>query len=150
MYFVNPNNAEWRIVNHSRSTVSDVSYWFALVNIDKGDFTAGKFPYSPLQIPVRKIDFINPGDTAGAIILDSSIGASVGLGDRLFGTATFDCPGCKERSYWLFIKHGHGGWFAEMPGQSVRGLSLPIGRIAANTDQELERLVPSSSRRPIR
>jgi hypothetical protein len=149
MYFVHPKNVEWRLSNHSISSAHDVSYWFALINIDRPDSLQGTFPYQALQIPVRKVDFINAGDTAGAIILDSAVADRVRPGDRLFGTATFDCPGCKERSYWLYIKRGEGGWFSEIRDQSVRGLHLPIGKIIANADEELERLVPSSSRKSI-
>ena len=68
-------------------------------------------------------------------------------GDRIFGVVQLECPKCKDRGYWLYLKYGYSGWFSEMVGHSTKGLTMPIP--IENTDEQLENLVPSRLRKPI-
>ena len=148
MYFVNPANAEWRIKNHgSAGFVPNVEYWFALVDIDQHLLANNPPGYpGPFRMSIQKIDFINANDTAGGAILPLDLQPGIKRGDRVFGTATFGCPGCKEKAYWLYFKQGIDGWFSEMRGHTTRGLNFPSGAIVTNPDKELEKLVPSRTR----
>jgi hypothetical protein len=130
---------EWRIENLSNQVVQPVLYHYALWNLDNPQLNAAG---PAIQIPVRRIDFINPERPVGGIMnLSSESG-------RLFGVASINCPGCKERGYWIYIDHT-GGWFAEMIGYDTRGLVFPYSAVA-NDDKEMEKLVPSAIRQIIR
>jgi hypothetical protein len=144
MYFVTPQNVEWRVRNNSSRAVQNVLYWFFLVDIDQ-PFLGGNPPI-PLRIPVQKIDFINANDFSGALVLPSDLQRAVRIGDRIFGTAQVACPGCKDKAYWLYFKVGDNGWFSKMHGHTSRGLLFPMGAIVADPDKEIETLVPSASR----
>lgn len=144
MYFVNPQNVEWRVRNNSSGVVQNALYWFVLMDIDQPSL--GGNPPIPLRIPSQKIDFINANDFSGALVLPSDLQRAVKLGDRIFGTAQVACPGCKDKAYWLYFKVGDGGWFSKMHSHTSRGLLFPMGAILADPDKAIETLVPSASR----
>jgi hypothetical protein len=153
MFFVNPRYPEWRIENKSAVVVEHALYWFALIDLDQPDLNstpnlAGTVtPYAPLRIPVQQADFINPGDVAGALVFPVDLIQKIKVGDRIFGAAQLECPGCKDRGYWLYMKYGYDGWFSEMRGHTARGVEIkpPV----QNTDEELEKIVPSAMRMQI-
>jgi hypothetical protein len=143
--FRRPTKVEWQITNDSDKIVArDVLYYFGLWSLDNP--SAGTRPTDPLLMPVRRIDFINPKDSAGGLVFD--LGLNIRPDERFFGIATINCPGCEEQAFWLYINNGHGGWFAKMEGTS-RGKEVPMGAIVVNTDASLERLVPTNQRIPI-
>ena len=130
---------EWRIKNLSSEVVQPLLYHYALFDLDNPQLNAGG---PAIQMPVKRIDFINPESQVGEVINLSLEGR------RLFGVASINCPGCKERGYWIYIDHT-GGWFAEMTGYDTRGLAIPYSAVA-NDDKEMEKLVPSAIRQMIR
>lgn len=152
--FSGPKNAAWEISNDSSSAIArDVRFWFILIDLDQPNPDGLGPPYfgpvQALRIPPEKIDFINPGHSAGGGVLSLDLLRKVNIGDRLFGTADIACPGCEDQSYWVYIEQGKGGWYAKMHGRTSRGLTLPIGAILMDANTELEKLVPLPTRIPI-
>lgn len=60
MYFVNPQNVEWRVRNNSSHVVESVLYWLVLIDIDQP--LLGGSPPIPLRIRGQRVDFINAND----------------------------------------------------------------------------------------
>jgi len=79
MSFFNPKYPEWRIINQSSNVLEHVKYWFELVDLDQPYLNSAPnldgtvTPYAPLRIPVQEISYINPGDTAGALVLPEDL-----------------------------------------------------------------------------
>ena len=130
---------ELRIKNQSNEVVQPALYYYGLWDLDNPQLNSGG---PAIQIPVRRIDFINPETEVGEMMNLSPEGR------RLLGVASINCPGCKERGYWIYIDHT-GGWFAEMLGYDTRGLVIPYAAVG-NDDKELDKLVPPEIRRVIR
>lgn len=147
MSFVNQQNAEWRITNHSSEVVMGALFYFVVFNLDQ-PIVGGEL-MQPLQIPSAKLDFVNPGSSSGGLILPPNLSRRMKTGERIFGTAELACPGCKNKGYWIYFEQGRGGWFSEMREHTSLGLKLRMGEIAANPEAELEKLVPRATRTQI-
>jgi hypothetical protein len=98
--------------------------------------------------------WIKPGHGLGPMpyIRLPSIAAVVKPGDRLFGFIVGTCPECERtRAYWIYVKNGEGGWFAELPkGQypDVTKIFKDIEIIKKNPEWYLSP-VPKATRVPI-
>ena len=107
-----------------------------------------------LPLQVRMGDYIRPGEYWGPnTVMDiAGVKRMVKVGDRVFGYATVRCPDCiKTRIYIVYLKHGVSGWYSEVSGlpEDAGNMSF-FKRVAAATEDELNRLVPQSKRVPIR
>jgi len=70
----------------------------------------------------------------GPIFLRRNFVENQRYGDKIIGTAIIDCPGCvRSHGYWLYLKVGEGGWFAETADGSEPKL---IGEKGKNTEQK--------------
>lgn len=129
--FVYMNNVAVKTVNLSSVVVYDQKYWFALINIDKFRMQNR----NPLSIPAHLGDYIRVGGKTGphammSIAVDKG---EVKAGDRIIGFAGVTCPKCKIRYYWLYIKHGEGGWYAEMEDDELINITnIQIGLPSAD------------------
>jgi hypothetical protein len=151
LYFVNPANVEWRI--RSTAVVQNVLYYFGLFNLDRPELNmrtldSGEVGYEPLRITVRKADFVNPDEPIGGLLLPLDMVSMIRPGERIFGFATVNCPGCKMLAYWLYFKQGEFGWFSAMQ-QSAHSLSIPVGGIVNRPEITIDGLVPQGARIPI-
>ena len=43
-------------------------------------------------------------------------------GDRLVGWGWAHCPTCEKRFYWVYVRQGEGGWYAEFG--DVTGINM--------------------------
>ena len=70
---------------------------------------------NPLQIPTGTFDWLK-GHTEGGptVLFTASISSLLKPGDKLYGSASINCPTCvRRRSYLVYIEWGKGGWMAE-------------------------------------
>lgn len=109
--FADPKEATVSIWNVSSTVVRDPKYDVVLFNVD--DPTSS---FDPLPIPVARGDYIRLGERWGPnqMIGQERVKARVKDGDRLIGWASVMCPECPRRFYWVYIKHGSDGWYAEL------------------------------------
>jgi hypothetical protein len=98
-----------------------------------------------LLIPTQMGDYIRPGEYWGPneFMGLPAVKSVVKRGDRVFGRVQVYCTRCaKMRGYWLFIKVGEGGWYAEQEQpRALAGLSGPQ-QVAANFDASVDILAP--------
>ena len=148
--FVYPTNeVAINLENNSGDTVArDPKYAPGVWDLDSPDLN------QPLQIPVQTGDYIRPKEMWGP---NQFLGVPASLqriktGDRLFGFVTATCSNCsRSRFYWLFVKYGTGGWYAEESRPiNLAGLAKDIPSIAKSSDVELAALVPEKNRIRIR
>jgi hypothetical protein len=149
--FVNPRNVEWRIANKSSSVVQNALYYFGIFNLDRPELNrrvlpSGETGVEPFRIPVQKADFVNPDQPIGGQILSVGMEPMINPGERIFGFAFTNCPGCKRVDYWFYFKEGEGGWYTKA---SQQGVIFPAG-IYQNATKTLDDLVPVELRRPIK
>jgi hypothetical protein len=146
--FTSPQEVAIVIDNVSHAGTADrPKYGVMLVDLDN---IAADF----LQIPTTMGEYIRPGSYWGPnqFMGISGVKSVVKPGDRIFGSVDISCPTCvKDRGYWLYIKAGEGGWYAEQEGGPF-GLSnlKVIQQIAKNLDSYVNALVPESRRIPIK
>ncbi len=109
--FSGPKMANVSVWNVSETVVRDPKYSVVLFNVDAKDD-----PRNPLPIPTELGDYIRPGERWGPnqMISRPQVVARIENGDELCGWAHATCPECPRHSYWVFIRHGESGWFAEM------------------------------------
>jgi hypothetical protein len=146
--FVHPQEVAIAIDNSAHAGVADKpKYGVALIDLDNlgADF---------LRIPTQMGDYIRPGDFWGPnqFMGIDAVKTVVKPGDRVFGSVSVSCPHCvKSRGYWLFIKVGDGGWYAEQEGEP-KGIAnrSAAETLAANPDAYMERLAPQKTRVPIK
>jgi hypothetical protein len=150
LQFVYPT-AEVAIYELNKSTdtvLRDPKYSPGIWNLDSPQLN------EPLQIPVQGGDYIRPKDALGPLQFIGTPAAlqRIKTGDRLFGFVIASCSNCiANRMYWLYIKYGYGGWYAEESrGVDPVGLSKSIPAISKNSDVELAALVPERNRIPIK
>jgi hypothetical protein len=150
IYFSNPENVEWKIKNSSATAIENIIYWFALVDLDQPYLSpspmAPSAPFNPLPITSQKIEFINPGETGGAVVIPTNLMGKIKVGDRIFGTASFSYPNGTEKDYWLFFTFRESGWYAPTTKKLIRQTGLPVGALVQDTDKTLESLVPKRGR----
>ena len=110
--FVHKKSIAVNVLNLSNIVVYDPKYWFILFNVDRPI----KERPNPLQIPTRKGDYIRIGENLGPNVIISIVvdKREVKEGDRIVGFAGVTCPKCPKHFYWVYIKHGEGGWYAKM------------------------------------
>jgi hypothetical protein len=133
------------LLNMSNSvTMRDSKYSPGIWNLDSPDLG------TPLPIPVFGGDYIRPGGSMGPQQFIRVPGAlqRIKEGNRLFGFIIFTCSNClKDHTYWIYIKYGTGGWYAEETrGIDLVALSKRIPDIAKDEDAALGDLVPIKKR----
>src|SRR5271169_4391850 len=82
----------------------------------------------PLPVPVQTFDWIKGHDKGGPQSLFSGplVSPLLEHGNRLFGSATVDCPACtRGRTYIVYIVWGEGGWFSEVENEKSGHLIIP-------------------------
>lgn len=117
-------------------------YWAVMVDLDN--------PTEFLKIPSSGGGFIRPGDIAGPYVFIGLVKTQFKTGDRLFGSVGVTCPTClKERTYWLFIKGGEGGWYEEQQGPT-RNITLTAAKqFSVKFDGLAASVAPPGKRIPI-
>jgi len=112
LVFYQPKSTTVTVSNLSQTVVRDPMYHVALFNLDSPPEERSK----PLPIPVNGGNYIRVGERWGpnSMISIPSVKRLVHDGNRLLGWAWVTCPDCPKRFYWVYIKHGDGGWFSEM------------------------------------
>ena len=134
-----------KVFNLSDVTARQVLYGVGIWDIDNLEKQV-----NPLPIPAKTIDFIKPHHFSGPINLFYPL---VNPGTRLFGSVSVDCADCvRGRTYWVYIEFGHGGWYAEIPGEVSGEIKVP--RLVSATavtelaDSEIKS-IPTEQRIPI-
>jgi hypothetical protein len=141
---VNPIEPMLVIVNPSIAVARDMKYAVELWNSARPDEN------DPLQIPTGSFDWLKGHSEGGPNkLFTASIASSLKPGDKLYGSATVNCPACvRGRSYFVCIEWGKGGWMAEtddpkgmivVPAQNTRE-----GRLAFF--QAIEQTIPTNKR----
>ncbi len=109
----------------------------------------------PLPIPVGSHDWVRPGRRGGpyGILSRPTSRGLINPGDRIFGYISLSCPECStDKVYWVFFKHGQGGWYAEKRQKFSGGITalvkmLPMVRSDPNAAL---RFIPQNDRVQIR
>jgi hypothetical protein len=149
MRLVYPQIPAVLLVNPSSKVVQQPKYMIVIWNLNKPGSEV-------LPIPTKVGDYIRPKEGLGPNQLVSlpQVAPLLTRGDHLFGFGMALCPDCAStRYYWIYIEHGVGGWYAELPkGQiiDVNELIRKIPTIAPVRDRFLNDLVPKATRVPIR
>lgn len=147
--FVYPKSPALVIMNDSDSIVSNIKWTVALWNIDRPDRN------DPLPIPVSTFDWLKDHRESGPIDIFNrpTITPLLKYGDRLFGSASLDCPLCaRGRTYIVYIVWGQGGWFSEVEGEKSGVLIIPKNFLKESREKYfkgVEAIIPESSRQPI-
>jgi len=144
---VNPQAMSIVVVNDSKAIIRDARYSFIVWNLeaDKAD----SFPIIDRTADwIRPTEFIYPE----SFLSPAQISSFVKNGDRLIGIADAGCPDClRTKSYWVYLIHGQGGWFAESPENkypNIRQVSKLIPQIRKNPESFF-RDIPQDARIPI-
>jgi len=147
--FVYPKSPALVLINESEAIARDITWAVALWNMDLPDRD------NPLPIPVTPSGWLKSHDKGGPLnLFDGPLVAPLlKPGDRLFGSASVDCPTCaRGRTYIVYIVWGENGWFSEVQnGQSGSLLTPPNFMKATRAEyfKLLEAAVPAQSRTPI-
>jgi pimeloyl-ACP methyl ester carboxylesterase len=149
MRFIYARSPALVLVNPSEKMAENIKWAVEVWNMD----LPGR--NDPLPIPVQTFDFIRPHNEGGAqSIFSASITAGlVKPGNRLFGSASVDCPDCVQgHTYIVYIVWGEGGWFSEVPDEKLGRLITPRDFSAvtrAEYFKSLEVMAKAVSRMPI-
>ena len=106
--FVYPKSPALMIANLSDSLARDIKWTVVLWNMDLPDRN------DPLPIPVSTFDWLKAREEGGPQDLFNGplVAPLLKPGNRLFGSASADCPACaRGRTYIVYIVWGQGGWF---------------------------------------
>ena len=120
--FVHANRPALIISNLSDSVARNIKWTVLLWNMDLPDRN------DPLPIPVSSYDFIRSHAEGGPQnLFDGPLLAPLlKPGDRLFGSASVDCPDCaRGRTYVVYIVFGKDGWFSEVLNEKSGGSYIP-------------------------
>ena len=106
-----------------------------------------------IPVPVAGGDYIRVNDSWGpnALISQNRVKAKIKVGDRLIGWAMATWPTCPKRFYWVYIKQGEGGWYAELDTDQFINLTA-IQKLLHQPDELIEaykNIVPAERRIPI-
>jgi hypothetical protein len=149
MRLVYPQSPSLVLINRSGGVARDIKWSVVLWNMD----LPGR--QSPLPIPVSPFDWLKPSDESGPLnLFDGPLVAELlKPGNRLFGSATVNCPQCdRGRTYIVFIVWGQGGWFSEVdtePGKLI--IPLEYSEAGRNSYfRSLESQARIQLRKPIR
>ena len=147
--FVYPKEPALVITNPCGAAAKNIKWTVALWNMDLPDRN------DPLPIPVSIFDWIKPHEEGGPQNLFSSplVAPLLKPGNRLFGSASVDCPECvRGRTYVVYIVLGSGGWFSEMETEKSGDILIPKNFLKESREEyfkSLEAAVPVASRLPI-
>jgi hypothetical protein len=97
----------------------------------------------PLPIPVQTFDWLKGHDEGGPQGLFNSPFVSPLLkdGNRLFGSASVDCPACtRGRTYIVYIVWGQGGWFSEVEKETSGHFLAPPNFLKDSREQYFKAL----------
>ena len=137
------------VINSSPKLVREPKYQFLVYDLGhKGD----PDQFLLLEIPVKILDFIRPGRASGPYSLKSvaSNGSQIQDGHHLFGYVEVQCPECvRVRYYWLFVKVGTDGWFAEIPEEKTKTILKELAAVVhggAGALSRVDTLVPVETR----
>ena len=132
LYFVNPQRPALRIRNTSPAVALSVTYNVIAFDLDSKNgsvVTQDGFNRRVFQIPITRIDHVNPSDIVGQ---DECL-RQVPMGTRLFGCAFVRCQGCRTRAYWFLLTVGQGGRSSAAEYENA----LPIFETAEKTERHL-------------
>ena len=144
---VYPETPSLVIVNASDVVARDMKYAVELFGSGLPDGN------SPLQIPTGTFDWLKGHSEGGPnTLFTASISSLLKPGDKLYGSATINCPTCvRGRSYLVYIEWGKGGWMAETNDPKgmliIPAKNTPEGRM--RYFQQIEQAVPANQRIPI-
>lgn len=150
LQFVYPKRPALLVINQSGVVAREIKWVVVLWNLDRlPDHD------DPLPIPVKTFDWLRPHTRGGPIGLWGfpGVAALAEPGSRLFGSASVICPDCKRgRTYWVFVKFGQNGWYAELQDETSGAIKIPRGVKTEQLKAALERFmltIPESDRVPI-
>jgi hypothetical protein len=134
------------MLNESKgATLRDPKFSPGMWDLDSSDL------HTPLRIVVFTGDYIRPSGSMGPLqfIGEPAALERIKRADRLFGFVVFTCSNCLEdRTYWVYVKYGFGGWYAEDNKDfNLSKLAAIIPEIAKRSeDDALSTLVPLKKR----
>jgi hypothetical protein len=142
---VNKTDPLIQLHNISKTTASNIKTLVLAFNLDSYAQTK-----QPLPIPANVFDFLIAGTSSlpEELFERPNIPALAKKGDKIFGSASVQCPLCKRAHTYVFsIVYGTGGWYGEVP-------KMTNGNIVAPKDMdhvieaasEFEKLVPTKDR----
>jgi hypothetical protein len=149
MHFINAKSPSLVLVNRSEAMARNIKWAVEVWNMDLPDRN------DPLPIPVQTFDFIRGHNEAGpqSIFQDSINAGLVKPGNRLFGSATVDCPDCiRGHSYIVYIAWGRSGWVSEVLNEKLGRILAPPNFSASERSKyfdNLEATARPESRMPI-
>ena len=147
--FIYPTEPALVITNGSGYVARDIKWTVALWNLDMPDRN------DPLPIPVSTYDWIKAHDEGGpqALFGNPSVVSLLKPGNRLFGSASVNCPDCtRGRTYIVYIVLGSGGWFTEVSDEASGKVLIPRNFLRETRERffkALEAQVPLNVRTPI-
>lgn len=147
--FVYPAAPALVIENPSDLVARDIKWMVVLWNMDLPDRN------DPLPLPVTLFDWIKPHEESGpqGLFNNALVAPLVGPGNRLFGSASVNCPDCSRgRTYIVHIVFGQGGWVSEVEDKKAGEILIPP-KFSRDRREEyfkaLEAAAPASLRIPI-
>ncbi len=141
--FVYPKSPALVIVNSSNSLARDIKWTVVLWNMDLPDRA------DPLPIPVSTFDWLKPHQEGGPQNLfgGGSVAPLLKSGDRLFGSASVNCPNCaRGRTYIVYIVYGNGGWVSDLPEENSGGLIIPPNVLKETREEYFKNLEARNAR----
>jgi hypothetical protein len=159
LVLIDPKSVNFILENPSGKVVNQPTYAFVLWNLDHPLIRDPSYPerQDPSPIPTTfSKSYILPGAGLGPSQLMSlpQVQPLVNEGDRLFGYAHVFCVDCKRTHlYWVYIQHGNGGWYYEVPSGQVidmRELARQMPAIRRERDRWIDELAPLENRQPIK
>ena len=120
--FIYPEEPALMIVNQSNLGARDIKWQVTLWNMDLPERN------DPLPIPTSTFDWLR-GHTEGGpqnLFGTPTVAPLLKSGNRLFGSATVDCPQCSRgRTYIVYIVLGKGGWLSEVKNETRGRILIP-------------------------
>ena len=130
------------VTNKSKTKpAKDGVYALIALNIDRwsGD------RYQMVQQASHKVDTVRPEGSYLPTSLELRLDPDQSLekGNRVYGYLSVSCPDCvANRLYWVLIKHGEQGWFAEVPNNDPEYSLITLMKLApSNVEEHVNRFV---------
>ncbi len=150
LHFVYPTSPALVLQNVTDGIARDMLWEVVLWNIDLPD------RIDPLPIPSTAYSWLRPRSSGGpqSLFDTPQVASLLKPGSRLYGSAEVSCPECeRSHTYFVFIKWGESGWFAEAKDAPDGQLLIPrppfTTQVIAAYAQTIENIVPASMRVPI-
>ncbi len=147
--FISPKSPALMIKNLSDPVARDIRWMVGLWNMDLPD------RQDPLPIPSQTVGWIRGHDEVGpqSLFSEPLVVPLLQPGNRLFGSASVDCPTCsKARTYVVYIVWGQGGWVSEVETAKY-GVLVPKDPLTKKAWEmffrRLDALSPANTRLPI-